>query len=48
MEEIGHEMMRNIAPLLPPERRGFYSDDAKIREAAKGTDAYPWELMEEG
>ncbi len=47
MEEIGHEMMRNIAPLLPPERRGFYSDDPRIREAAKGTEVYPWELVAE-
>jgi 1-acyl-sn-glycerol-3-phosphate acyltransferase len=48
MDEIGHEMMRNIAPLLPPERRGFYSDNPEIRAAAKGTEVYPWELVAEG
>jgi 1-acyl-sn-glycerol-3-phosphate acyltransferase len=47
MAEIGHEMMRRIALLIPPERRGFYSDDPIIREAARGTEVYPWELTEE-
>ena len=47
MDEIGHEMMRSISPLLPPERRGYYSDDPAIRDAAKGTEAYPWELTPE-
>jgi 1-acyl-sn-glycerol-3-phosphate acyltransferase len=43
LDEIGHEMMRQIAELIPPEKRGFYSDDPAIREAAKGTEIYPWE-----
>ena len=48
LAEIGHEIMCAIAPLVPPERRGFYSDDPAIREAAKGSEIYPWEgLMEE-
>jgi 1-acyl-sn-glycerol-3-phosphate acyltransferase len=48
LDEIGHAIMRAIAVLIPPERRGFYSDDPKIREAAKGTEKYPWEgLVEE-
>jgi 1-acyl-sn-glycerol-3-phosphate acyltransferase len=42
LDEIGHEIMRHIAELLPPERRGHYSDDPAIREAAKGTEIYPW------
>ncbi len=42
LEEIGHQIMRSIAPLLPPERRGFYSDDPAVREAARGTEIYPW------
>jgi hypothetical protein len=43
LDEIGDEIMRHIAELIPPERRGFYSDDPAIREAAKGTEIYPWE-----
>lgn len=42
LTEIGHEMMRNIAELLPPERRGSYSSDPALREAAKAVEAYPW------
>jgi 1-acyl-sn-glycerol-3-phosphate acyltransferase len=42
MDEIGHEMMRRIAQLIPPERRGFYSDDPAIREKARGAEVYPW------
>jgi len=47
MDELGHEMMRRIAELIPPERRGFYSDDPAIREAARGTEVYPWEGIQE-
>lgn len=43
LDEIGHKIMRHIAELLPQEQRGFYSDDPVIREAAKGTEIYPWE-----
>lgn len=43
MDEIGHEIMRQIAELIPPERHGYYSTDPAIREAAKGTEIYPWE-----
>lgn len=42
LSEIGHEMMRRIAELLPPERRGSYSDDPALREAARAVEAYPW------
>jgi 1-acyl-sn-glycerol-3-phosphate acyltransferase len=42
LDEIGHEIMRRIAELLPPERRGHYSDDPAIRAAAAGTEIYPW------
>jgi 1-acyl-sn-glycerol-3-phosphate acyltransferase len=47
MDELGHEMMRHIAELIPPERRGFYSSDPAIREAAKGTEIYPWDTVVE-
>ena len=48
LDEIGHEIMRHIAELIPPERRGHYSDDPAIREAAKGTEIYPWADKVEG
>lgn len=43
LNDIGDTIMRNIADLIPPERRGFYSDDPAIRAAAKGTEIYPWD-----
>jgi 1-acyl-sn-glycerol-3-phosphate acyltransferase len=42
LENIGHQIMQHIAELIPPERRGHYSDDPAIRAAAKGTEIYPW------
>lgn len=48
LDEIGHEIMRAIADLLPPEMRGFYSSDPDIREAARGTEIYPWAGKTEG
>jgi 1-acyl-sn-glycerol-3-phosphate acyltransferase len=48
LEEIGHEIMRRIAELIPPERRGHYSDDPAIRAAAQGTEVYPWADAPEG
>lgn len=48
LDEIGHEIMRRIADLLPPEKRGHYSDNPVIREAAKGTEVYPWSDKVEG
>ena len=48
LDEIGHEIMSHIAELIPPEKRGHYSDDPAIREAAKGTEIYPWADKVEG
>jgi len=48
LDEIGHEIMRQIAALLPEDKRGFYSDNPAIREAAKGTEIYPWADKVEG
>lgn len=48
LDEIGHEIMRHIAVLLPQEKRGHYSDDPAVREAAKGTEIYPWADKVEG
>ena len=47
VDEFGHQIMREIAALIPPERRGFYSADPAIREAAKGTEVYPWDGVRE-
>jgi 1-acyl-sn-glycerol-3-phosphate acyltransferase len=43
LDQIGDEIMRRIAELIPPERRGHYSQDPAIRAAARGTEIYPWE-----
>ena len=48
LDEIGHEIMRHIAALLPEAARGYYSSDPAIREAARGTEIYPWEDKIEG
>jgi len=42
LDEMGHTIMRHISLLIPPERRGFYSDDPAIREAARGSEIYPF------
>jgi len=43
LEEIGHEMMRQIAFLIPPEKRGIYSEDETVRSLAATQAAYPWD-----
>ncbi len=48
LDEIGHEIMRRIAELLPQKLRGYYSSDPAIRAAAKGTEIYPWADRIEG
>jgi 1-acyl-sn-glycerol-3-phosphate acyltransferase len=48
LEAIGHEIMRRIAELIPPDERGYYSDDPAIRAAAQGTEVYPWDDEPEG
>lgn len=48
LDEIGHEIMRRIAELIPPAKRGHYSDDPAIREAAQGTEIWPWAEKVEG
>ncbi|MBN2386625.1 MAG: 1-acyl-sn-glycerol-3-phosphate acyltransferase [Anaerolineales bacterium] len=48
LDEIGHEIMRQIAELIPPEKRGHYSSDPGIREAARGAEIYPWADKIEG
>jgi len=48
LDEIGHEIMRHIAELIPPEWRGHYSEDPAVRAAAQGTEIYPWAGAPEG
>jgi 1-acyl-sn-glycerol-3-phosphate acyltransferase len=48
LDAIGHEIMERIAELIPSERRGHYSDDPAIRDAAQGTEIYPWADAPEG
>lgn len=43
LDAIGDEIMERIAALIPPEKRGHYSDDPAIRAAAQGTEVYPWD-----
>lgn len=48
LDDIGNEIMTHIAELIPPEQAGLFSSDPNIREAAKGTEYYPWEGIREG
>ncbi len=48
LDEIGHEIMKKIAELIPPEQGGIFSSNLRIREAATGKDFYPWEGIREG
>ena len=48
LDQIGLELMKSIASLLPDQFRGFLADDPAIREAAQGTELYPWESRVEG
>ena len=48
LDQIGLELMKSIAALIPDQYRGFLADDPAIRAAAKGTELYPWENLVEG
>jgi 1-acyl-sn-glycerol-3-phosphate acyltransferase len=48
LDQIGLELMKSIAELLPDHFRGFLAEDPKTREAAIGTEIYPWEDLVEG
>jgi len=43
LDAIGDEILRAVSRLIPPERRGHYSDDPALREAAKRVERYPWD-----
>lgn len=42
LERIGETIMRAIAELLPADRRGVFSNDSSVRDAARDAAAYPW------
>lgn len=42
LDAIGETMMRAIAGLIPPEKRGVYSEDAGLRAAAQLAAIYPY------
>lgn len=48
LDQIGLDLMKSIADLLPDKYRGFLADDAAIRATARGTEDYPWENLVEG
>lgn len=43
LDRIGHRIMERIAHLLPDTLRGHYADDPAVREAARGTEVFPWD-----
>jgi 1-acyl-sn-glycerol-3-phosphate acyltransferase len=48
LDEIGENTMLQIAELLPDRERGLYAEDPSVREAAKGTEIYPYADKVEG
>ena len=48
LDQIGLELMKSIAALIPDQYRGFLADDPEIRRKAMGTEVYPWENLVEG
>lgn len=48
LNELGHEIMRRIAELIPPEKRGYLSTDPQLLAEAKKVEKYPWADRREG
>ncbi|HWQ46507.1 MAG TPA: lysophospholipid acyltransferase family protein [Longilinea sp.] len=42
LDELGHDMMRHVADLLPPEKRGWYSNDPALHAAGVEAARYPF------
>jgi len=42
LDDVGDTILRAIAELLPPDVRGVYSDDPKLRQEAEASAEYPW------
>ena len=47
LDAIGHDIMRRIAALIPPHKRGVYADDPALRAEAEQVSAFPWEEVSE-
>ena len=47
LDDLSNEIMSRIADLIPPERRGHFSDDPAIRAAAQGTEIWPYDSATE-
>lgn len=43
LDELGSEIMRRIAELIPPDQRGVFSPDPSIRAAAQEAAVYPYQ-----
>ena len=43
LDDLGDQIMKEIADLLPDHLRGKYSSDPEVRERAREVEAYPWE-----
>jgi len=43
LDDLGDQIMREIAELLPDHLRGKFSADPAVREKAKEVEDYPWE-----
>lgn len=48
LDALGDQIMHKIAELIPPERRGIYSDDPALVSAAQEVAAFPWDGNPEG
>jgi hypothetical protein len=42
LDEIGHEIMRQIATVIPAEQHGVYASDPKLRAEAEAVADYPY------
>jgi 1-acyl-sn-glycerol-3-phosphate acyltransferase len=51
IDAVGNTILRAIAKLIPPERRGVFSEDPRLRAEASAAARYPWQkgrfLLEE-
>ncbi|MFC2078385.1 lysophospholipid acyltransferase family protein [Candidatus Bipolaricaulota bacterium] len=43
LDNVGETILRAIAELIPPDGRGVYSDNEKIRREDQAVAQYPWE-----
>lgn len=48
LDQIGEIIMQSIADLLPDRFRGYLAEDPAVRQAARGTEVYPWGDKVEG